>query len=123
MSVAYGRIGFFKFPKEPSDTNQSLISRWNDLNDNKVQSSLEAQEYYSGLIQKLEKDSDTTVPWKDGKKYFVNSKKINLFNIIKLIKNVMGKPLQNDKVSRRTMLKKIFYLNIEKNYVVNISLQ
>lgn len=108
MSVAYGRIGsFLNFQKEPSDTNQSLISRWNDLNNNKVQSSLEAQEYYSGLIQKLEKDSDTSVPWKDGKKYFVNSKKINPFNIFKLIKNIIkGKPIQNDKVSRRTMLKK-----------------
>jgi len=116
LSIVNGRIGpLLNFQKGASDNNTILINRWNKLVNGIDKSSPDAIKFSQKTYEKLAYESVTTVPYDSYKNYFSKNKIINFKNIIKLINNLIKKrPLQNDYVSRRTLIKRNILFKIRE---------
>ena len=119
LSFIHGRLGpFYNFQKTARDKYDILENKWKKMIDSNLRSSDEARLWYKNCYNNLVEKSHTSVPYIDAKDMYVDSKKINLFNISKSLKNLIKKRVvQNDTVSRKTQFKKniLFKLRQQKS--------
>ena len=108
LSFIHGRLGpFYNFQKTARDKYHILEDAWRETILNNRPSSNEAKEWYKECYNNLVNKSKTSVPYVDAKNYYVDNKKLNLFNITKSLKNLSKKRVvQNNTVRRKTQLKK-----------------
>ena len=100
---------FYNFQKTARD-KYDILEINEKMIDSNLRSSDEARLWYKNCYNNLVEKSHTSVPYIDAKDMYVDSKKINLFNISKSLKNLIKKRVvQNDTVSRKTQFKKIYF--------------